>query len=503
HHYDIMDSKKRNSNKNNNDDIGSQPVAPLVWFQKMLALGEEITMSGFVEAFGYTSEQDAHSAFSYPLSSSEIPRSVRTKLTGEYERWRRNEGAAYWASRAADYQIEVSTKKTVVDLVDRGQYFAGKLLRKRPRDKAKATPTRIPLPCSLASPSPMLASKRVSKIQETEDDNESEEFGLARDIGDKDKFDDDLDALLYDSPNEAEATSASISPTPTSSSTSPLCSKTKLRRRQQRFQALDRARFWKLQSGRAVEDVLFSASLKEDAPVTARIYKKDPSPFVVDNLSEAFWARTSWPLLKELLDDVTGIMMVDGEKAGIESMLRRNKSRKTEGDATSRRRIGRKLDLVARNFIRKEDWFIVESMRTWDQTSPKFLVEANVDLFREMHTIMVHRLQQAKNDEFQRSARFFGLYAGDRGFRTLEIRAAGARSYVAVCKVHQSYSLPSTLGNLILQFQSLTHILQIRACVVETMNTYEQTFEPDHDWLYSNDNITPEDETLASSPISP
>ncbi|KAF9904781.1 hypothetical protein EC991_002351, partial [Linnemannia zychae] len=326
----------------------------------------------------------------------------------------------------------------------------------------RSTSTQIPRP-RLPVSSSKLPLKRASKIQGTEDDDGLEEFGLIRDIGDKDKADDYLDELLYDVPNEAEATLAPTQLTETSASISKLlCSKTKLDRRVQRFQTLDRARFWKLQSGRAVEDVLFHASLEKNAPMTARIYKMDPSPFVADNLSEAFWARTSWPLLKELLDDVTGVLMVDGEKAGIESSLRRNKSRKSEGDATSRRRTGRKLDLVARNLIRKEDWFIVESMHVWDQTSPKFLVEANVDLFREIHTIMVHRLQQAKNDEFQKNARFFSLYAGDRGFRTLEIRAMGARSYVAVCKVHQSYSLPSTLGNLVLQFQSLVHILQIR-----------------------------------------
>lgn len=47
-----MDSKKRNSNNNNIDDIESQPITALVWFQKMLALAEETTMCGFVESFG-------------------------------------------------------------------------------------------------------------------------------------------------------------------------------------------------------------------------------------------------------------------------------------------------------------------------------------------------------------------------------------------------------------------------------------------------------------------
>ncbi|KAI7832847.1 hypothetical protein BC939DRAFT_524457 [Gamsiella multidivaricata] len=231
------------------------------------------------------------------------------------------------------------------------------------------------------------SSKRARKVQETKDvnsddgDDRSEEFWLVRDIGDKDKNDDDLDALLYDSLNEAEVASASaLSPVASSSLSSPstswplgqhaTCSKAKLGRRQQRFQSLDRARFWKLQSGRTVEDVMFNASLMESAPVAfrsctidfdckstkalftdkewrelqahnkftlphppvttteylkqvrramlegdhvskiplpehdrftcelamttcmkwARIYKKDPSPFIADNLSEAYWA---------------------------------------------------------------------------------------------------------------------------------------------------------------------------------------------------------------------
>lgn len=86
----------------------------------------------------------------------------------------------------------------------------------------------------------------------------------------------------------------------------------------------------------------------------AHLYAKDPSPFVTKGLSEAFWARTSRPLMKDLLDEVPGIVMVDGEKAGLESSVRRNSHRT---GASTRRRVGRKLDLVARNFKRKEDWF--------------------------------------------------------------------------------------------------------------------------------------------------
>jgi hypothetical protein len=72
--------------------------------------------------------------------------------------------------------------------------------------------------------------------------------------------------------------------------------------------------------------------------------------------------------MKKHRREVPGIMMVDGEKAGLESSVQRNKHRK-EGTST-RRRVGRKLDLMARNFKRKEDWLIIESMRSWDPVSP-------------------------------------------------------------------------------------------------------------------------------------
>ncbi|KAF9896864.1 hypothetical protein BX616_006620 [Lobosporangium transversale] len=236
------------------------------------------------------------------------------------------------------------------------------------------------------------------------------------------------------------------------------------------------------------------------------MYAKSPTPFTSRDLSESFWARSSWPLLKELFDDVSEIIMIDGEKAGLESKIRRNKSRRTESDASTRRRIGRKLDLVARNYLRKEDWFIVQFMNEWNPKAPKFLVEANVHLFRELHNIMVHRLQQAKNDDFQTRARFFSIYAGDRGFRTLELRAAGSRTYVALCKIHKCYSLPPFYDNLSKQFQSLTHILQLRACASETIYLYQQVLRNPYglnesdDWLYENSNVSLDDETLASSP---
>ncbi|KAF9954443.1 hypothetical protein BGZ65_004000 [Modicella reniformis] len=57
------------------------------------------------------------------------------------------------------------------------------------------------------------------------------------------------------------------------------------------------------------------------------LYTKEPTPFIVDDLSESWWARTSWALLFNLVDDIPGIFMIDGEKRGLDSSKRRNMGR--------------------------------------------------------------------------------------------------------------------------------------------------------------------------------
>ncbi|KAF9991560.1 hypothetical protein BGZ79_004313, partial [Entomortierella chlamydospora] len=97
---------------NGNNITISRSAAALAWSQKKLASGERVSMIEFSQEFGYIHEQDAHAAFVYQLSLNELPRSIRIKLSKEYEMWCHNEGAEYWASRMTDYGIEVSTQKT-------------------------------------------------------------------------------------------------------------------------------------------------------------------------------------------------------------------------------------------------------------------------------------------------------------------------------------------------------------------------------------------------------
>ncbi|KAK3806328.1 MAG: hypothetical protein J3Q66DRAFT_392954 [Benniella sp.] len=82
--------------------------------------------------------------------------------------------------------------------------------------------------------------------------------------------------------------------------------------------SLDRSRFWRLRSNRYVEAVLIGAA-RNCYVQQHLLYTKEPSPFIIDDLSELWWARASWALLFHLLDDIRGVFMIHGEKRGLDS----------------------------------------------------------------------------------------------------------------------------------------------------------------------------------------
>ncbi|KAF8949669.1 hypothetical protein BGZ46_005003, partial [Entomortierella lignicola] len=155
------DKNKSNYDKNSNteDSNCSLREEVMAWFQEKVTHGQEISMPDFCEKFRFTCERDAHAAFLNPLATSLIPYSTRTAVCAKYETWRRNEGAKYWASRIADYKIDVSTNKTVEDLVDRGQFFTRRLLKKRPRDESEGSQSSM-LPRSLHKPTTTLTTSQ-------------------------------------------------------------------------------------------------------------------------------------------------------------------------------------------------------------------------------------------------------------------------------------------------------------------------------------------------------
>ncbi|KAI7831464.1 hypothetical protein BC939DRAFT_498913 [Gamsiella multidivaricata] len=200
------------------------------------------------------------------------------------------------------------------------------------------------------------------------------------------------------------------------------------------------------------------------------MYKKQPSPFAVNDLSESYWARESWPLLMELLDDVENMYMLDGEKMGVDPSRRRNQGRSCDlEEDISRKRVGRKLDWTARDIL----------------------------------TIMQNRFHETQDDSFQKQARFFGIYIGDRGFQAFELRPADGQSYVTLFHLHHLQELPVNMNNLKIHFQGLTKLIQIRATDGEKQKDEGIQEENDMSWLYDRREDLNVNLFLASSPGYP
>ncbi|KAF9370366.1 hypothetical protein BGX21_005586 [Mortierella sp. AD011] len=73
-----------------------------------------------------------------------------------------------------------------------------------------------------------------------------------------------------------------------------------------------------------VEDVSTCKLILQTFLEWEELYTKQPSPFTT-SLSEAYWARKSWPILLGLLHVLEGIFMLDGEKMGLDSSRERTK----------------------------------------------------------------------------------------------------------------------------------------------------------------------------------
>ncbi|KAI1294072.1 hypothetical protein EDD11_008261, partial [Mortierella claussenii] len=291
-------------------------------------------------------------------------------------------------------------------------------------------------------------------------------------------------------------------------------------RRTERYRLLDSSCFWKLKSsGRDVEKVLFEATLKLGASVRYFLYNKKPSPFIVEDLSESWWARTAWPAWLDLLNDTEGIFMVDGEKGGIDSSRRKNIGRQYNAEEPSRKKMGKKLDLICRDEIQKCDWMVVERMRAWDPNSTKLLKEVEHVVIRETVTIAQNRMSEVPS-AFRGACRFFGGYTGGRGYTLIQLRPANCTSYVLLMQRSPMYVLPTEMNGLRTQFQDLVKILQTRAAMLKTIELYkelqmskaddeddeedESLIETDISWMYEepssefNSNLV-----LASSPPEP
>ncbi|KAF9172437.1 hypothetical protein BGX20_005652 [Mortierella sp. AD010] len=144
------------------------------------------------------------------------------------------------------------------------------------------------------------------------------------------------------------------------------------------------------------------------------LYRAKPSPFENNGLSETYWRRQAYPILEDLLSDIDGITMVDGEEQDFGSTTRKDKHRKMDLETLRvRKELGRKPDLIARDTTNSRDWLVVESVPDWD--------ESDVLLFKELHMIATHRTEEASSSQFRDSARFFSLCSGGKFTTSLRI----------------------------------------------------------------------------------
>ncbi|KAF8970522.1 hypothetical protein BGZ46_010473 [Entomortierella lignicola] len=242
------------------------------------------------------------------------------------------------------------------------------------------------------------------------------------------------------------------------------------------------------------------------------LYTTKPSPFGNGKLSERYWMRQGWPLINELLSDIDDITMVDGEKRGAESTKRKGKDRRLDIEGSAPRKPGgKKFDCIARDTTNDRDWFLVESMKDWDETSTKFLHENGVLLFKELHLIAAHRVRETNSAIYKDKARFFSIYSGGRGFKAMELRQCPQSQYVMLSHAYPTFILPSNEEGWRCQLQGLTHLLQIRMCMKETIGQYNQAKledesgknEDDGSWMYNVSHKAVYDSMLASDPLGP
>ncbi|KAF8918790.1 hypothetical protein BGZ58_004780 [Dissophora ornata] len=308
-------------------------------------------MASFSNAFGLTKENDAHAAFMSLLSSTVLPAKQRIAISKAYEVWRGNAGVVFWTWRSAGQRVDVSTGRTVEDLVDRGQLFTRKILQSYPVENG-ADGEQIVQIQGLTSTVLMQSSEVKNTVGSREYEGA---VSSPVNVAGHESQREDSQVLKRRSKDDARKTKGCkarrVSKSTEDKSRS-IFLQALQQRRTERFKKLDASRFWILKSsGRAVESLLYEASLKEGAPIRYTLYNKNPSPFGVQDLSEAWWARKAWPAWLDLLDDVDGIFMVDGEKMGIDSSQRKNNDRHYNPDEPSRKKVGRKLDLVCRDEI--------------------------------------------------------------------------------------------------------------------------------------------------------
>ena len=181
------------------------------------------------------------------------------------------------------------------------------------------------------------------------------------------------------------------------------------------------------------------------------------------------------------MGNIDGITMIDGEKTTYESKIRRNKDRRLDVEGqVPRKQKGKNVDLVGRDTRSQKDWFIVESMATWDEMSSKYLTEASVTLFKELHMLATSRILEANSEQFVEIARFFAVYSGGPGFKTFQLRPTKNSPYIFLHQAHTSHVLPSEPLAWIPQIKGIAHLLRVRASTCGNISFFQEEQRTGH-----------------------
>ncbi|KAG0204595.1 hypothetical protein BGX31_003148, partial [Mortierella sp. GBA43] len=99
----------------------SAPLSPAEWLRKLVRDNKPINFVDFVNDLGLWHEEDAHNEYTALLSTTTLQLQLRAALSNQYERWRRNQGKEFWASRAISSQLSLSVKRTAVGLISESE----------------------------------------------------------------------------------------------------------------------------------------------------------------------------------------------------------------------------------------------------------------------------------------------------------------------------------------------------------------------------------------------
>ncbi|KAF9352187.1 hypothetical protein BGX34_000133 [Mortierella sp. NVP85] len=269
------------------------------------------------------------------------------------------------------------------------------------------------------------------------------------------------------------------------------------------IKSLDRHSFWKLKSGRLVEDVLIRAG-REWKGKQLGIYCQRPEPLKMGQ-SEAFWRYDVFGLTNSILRDVPDLAVVHGEITSEDTAQRRNISRAIPTEGTlERKKQGYRCDgLIQVQGHKPQNIGVLEAGKIHDNTGSKFLMDSH-KIVRELHDMLRNRLGDLHVQTRARDLTLVGYVVSGPTLMTLFASCPGG--YITRIRPHDS---EFKLADAVCQFSSnlriLKHLLVTKLVLSESKSIMQEA-SPNWDDEASDDGSSSSEQrvilpALQSSPI--